>query len=91
MRQCRVPIIVMAVVCSLYAAFSVWAADADFQRIRAADLKAMVDSGERVLIVDVRPADDFMGLHITGAVSVPLLKVREKLAGLAPDTKIAFY
>lgn len=67
------------------------AADVDDQRIQAKELKAMVDKGETVLIVDVRSPDEFMKLHITGALSVPLHQVEEKLAGVSPDTKIAFY
>ena len=74
---------------SAYAADT--SADEHNQRIKANELKALVDNGETVLIVDVRSAEEFMEVHITGALSVPLHQVEAKLAGLSPKTKIAFY
>ena len=61
------------------------------QRISAIELKNLIDKGETVLIVDVRTLQEFQANHITGALSVPLHQVEAKLAGLSPDTKIAFY
>ena len=66
-------------------------ADENRQRIKAEELKSLVDKGETVLIVDVRSADALMEMHITGSLSVPLQQVEAKLAGLSTETKIAFY
>ena len=72
-----------------YAAETV--ADENIQRIKAEELKALVDKGETVLIVDVRSTVAFKEMHITGALSVPLQQIETKLVGLSPETKIAFY
>ena len=66
-------------------------ANENIYRIKAEELKALVDKGETVLIVDVRSANAFMKMHITGALSVPLQQVEAKLAALSTETKIAFY
>lgn len=41
------------------------------REIAAAELKAMLDGG-KVLLVDVREADEFAGGHIPGAINLPL-------------------
>jgi uncharacterized membrane protein YdjX (TVP38/TMEM64 family)/rhodanese-related sulfurtransferase len=50
-------------------------------------LKSELESGERVLLVDVRPAADFSGEwgHIPGARSIPLEDLPARLDDLEPD------
>lgn len=67
------------------------AADDNNQRIKAKELKALIDKGETIMIVDVRSPDAFSEMHITGALSVPIHEIDTKLAVLPKDTKIAFY
>jgi rhodanese-related sulfurtransferase len=44
-----------------------------------------------VVLVDVRPADEFDAGHIAGAVSIPVDELDERLAELPPDTEIVAY
>lgn len=67
------------------------AAEEKSQRIEAEALKARIDNGEMILIVDVRSLEEFMEVHVTGSLSVPLHLVEAKLGGLSPKTKLAFY
>jgi predicted sulfurtransferase len=61
------------------------------RRIKAKELKELVDKGETVLIVDVRSSKEFNELHVRGAISVPLPQVEAKLGPLSPETRMAFY
>lgn len=63
----------------------------NIQRVKAKELKSLLDKGEMIMIVDVRSPDEFDEMHIAGAISVPLHLVEAKFAGLSPDTKIVFY
>ena len=87
-------IIVITALVLLSWAGSSYAADdhaVDGQRIEAEALKARIDNGEMILIVDVRSPDEFMETHVTGSLSVPLHQVEAKLGSLSPKTKLAFY
>jgi rhodanese-related sulfurtransferase len=44
-----------------------------------------------VVLVDVRPAEEFDAGHIEGAVSIPLEELDERLAELPPDSEIVAY
>jgi rhodanese-related sulfurtransferase len=44
-----------------------------------------------VVLVDVRPAEEFDAGHIEGAVSIPLDELDERLAELPPDSEIVAY
>lgn len=39
--------------------------------LSASDVKTLMDSGENILVIDVRDAEDYKKEHISGAVSVP--------------------
>ncbi|MBL7031583.1 MAG: rhodanese-like domain-containing protein [Nitrospira sp.] len=87
--------ILLALMALLFWTASSYAADTvaneKSQRIKAEELKALIDKGETFLIVDVRTTDEFMKKHVTGAISVPLSQIEDKFAGLSTETKIAFY
>jgi rhodanese-related sulfurtransferase len=51
------------------------------KRLRASD----------VVLVDVRPAEEFDAGHIHGAVSIPVDELDERLAELPPDREIVAY
>ncbi|GBE03172.1 MAG TPA: rhodanese-like domain-containing protein [Nitrospirae bacterium] len=87
----RILKILIAVIVLLSVLTPAFAADDNSQRIKAKELKALIDKGETILIVDVRSPDEFLEMHITGALSVPIHLIDTKLAVLSPDTKIAFY
>jgi rhodanese-related sulfurtransferase len=44
-----------------------------------------------VVLVDVRPAEEFHSGHIDGALSIPLDELDERLAELPPNTEIVAY
>ncbi|MGH2782964.1 MAG: ArsR/SmtB family transcription factor [Thermoleophilaceae bacterium] len=44
-----------------------------------------------VVLVDVRPSEEFDAGHIDGAVSIPLDELDERLAELPPDSEIVAY
>jgi rhodanese-related sulfurtransferase len=47
--------------------------------------------GNEVVLVDVRPAEEFDAGHIRGAVSIPLDELDERLAELPADSEIVAY
>jgi rhodanese-related sulfurtransferase/predicted transcriptional regulator len=47
--------------------------------------------GNDVVLVDVRPAEEFDAAHIDGAVSIPLDELDERLAELPADSEIVAY
>ncbi len=51
------------------------------------ELKQRLDSGEKIVVLDVRPAADFTGElgHIAGAINIPLEELPKRFAELAPD------
>ena len=46
-------------------------APAEYQKITAEEAKARIDSGDPVVIVDVRTPEEFAAGHIPGAINVP--------------------
>lgn len=60
-------------------------------RITPADLKAQIDRGEDILIVDARSASEFESRHIADAKSVPLAEVASRLDEFRRDQVIVFY
>lgn len=47
-----------------------------------ASLKQQLDAGDEVLMLDVRPAAEFVGGHIAGARNIPLNELADRLAEL---------
>jgi len=56
-----------------------------FNGIRGEALKAKLDSGEKVFLIDVREPNEFAGGRIEGALNVPVREVPKSLAKLPPD------
>src|SRR5207248_1057287 len=59
--------------------------------IRADQLLARLRAGEPLLLVDVRPADEYRAAHIAGSVSIPLDELEERLSELPRDHAIVAY
>jgi rhodanese-related sulfurtransferase len=55
------------------------------ESIDAADLKALMDRGEKMVILDSRPLDEFTRMSIPGGVNVPGGELAYRIASLAPD------
>ncbi len=56
-----------------------------FNGIRGDALKAKLDSGEQVFLLDVREPNEFAAGRIEGAVNVPVREVAKNLAKLPQD------
>lgn len=62
-----------------------------FERLTPADVQARIKAGDRVLIVDVRPAEDYGAAHIAGAINAPLRQINAMEAALPKDTLLVLY
>ena len=57
----------------------------------AVEVKAAIDVGERLVIVDARPTADYLTGHLVGAVSIPFYTVAEVAADLPRDVTYVTY
>jgi rhodanese-related sulfurtransferase len=55
------------------------------------ELARRLRDGERLVVLDVRPASEHAAGHIPGAVSIPVRELRRRLAELPPDQEIVAY
>ncbi|MED4116313.1 ArsR/SmtB family transcription factor [Priestia megaterium] len=62
----------------------------DLEDISLPELKERMENGE-VLLLDVRPTEEYEKEHIPGAVSIPIEELEEKLASLPPDCNVVAY
>jgi 3-mercaptopyruvate sulfurtransferase SseA len=53
-------------------------------------VKAAVDDGSKMVIIDTRPAEAFAKESIPGAVNIPLAEVGERLSAYPKDTLLVF-
>lgn len=58
---------------------------AEYKKISAADAKARMDSGDEIVILDVRTKEEFDAGHIAGAILVPNETIIDKQPELLPD------
>ena len=56
-----------------------------YQKITAEEAKARMDSGDPVIIVDVRTPEEFASGHIPGSINVPNEGILEKMPDELPD------
>ena len=60
-------------------------ATVEYKKISAADAKARMDSGDTVVILDVRTQEEYDAGHIAGAILVPNETISDKQPALLPD------
>jgi cytochrome c oxidase cbb3-type subunit 3 len=63
----------------------------DDRFVPADDVKAAIDNGSAVILLDARPASDYVLGHISGAISVPFYQVPEVVDALPQDVWIIAY
>ena len=63
----------------------------ELERIGPLELKRLIDSGEKVVVVDVRSERAYREAHIPDAVSIPLEQLGMRHAELPGEGLIAFY
>jgi len=59
--------------------------------ISAEELLARLKGGEPLVVVDVRPAEEYAAAHVAGAVSIPLPELERRLRELPRDREIVAY
>ena len=64
-----------------------------YRKISAADAKARVDSGDEIIILDVRTQEEFDEAHIPGAILIPNETILDEQPELLPnlDAEILIY
>jgi rhodanese-related sulfurtransferase len=55
------------------------------------ELLARLKAGEPLVIVDVRPAEEYRAAHLPGALSIPLDELEQRLLELPRDSQIVAY
>jgi len=60
-------------------------ATVEYKKISAADAKARMDSGDTIVILDVRTQEEYDAGHIAGAILVPNETIADKQPQLLPD------
>ncbi len=79
---------------SLLATPPAWAghtAGAPVLAIPASYLKRLLDSGERLIFVDLRPAPEFQRSRIPGARSIPLNELRRRYQEVPRTGRVVLY
>jgi rhodanese-related sulfurtransferase len=62
------------------------------ERIAIQELKKKLDTGENLIVVDVRDASEIKESGaIPGAIHIPLAQVQKRLSELPKDSQIVFY
>jgi 3-mercaptopyruvate sulfurtransferase SseA len=72
---------------------AVFSATDGVSRITVQELKAKVDKGEDLVIIDVRTGEDYQGsrIKIKGAVRIPIVQLEERYKELPKDKQIILY
>ncbi len=55
------------------------------------ELLARMKAGEPLVVVDVRPAEEYRAAHVAGAVSIPLAELEQRLSELPSDREVVAY
>lgn len=57
----------------------------EYKKITAAEANARIDSGDEVIILDVRTLDEYNAGHIPNAILIPNETITDKMPALLPD------
>ena len=61
------------------------------EAINGDELLARMKAGEPLVVVDVRPVEEYQAAHLVGAVSIPLEELEQRLRELPQDRDIVAY
>ena len=64
---------------------------ASLEPISREELLARLEAGEDLVVVDVRPVEEFRAAHLPGAVSIPLDELQQRLRELPQERQIVAY
>jgi len=63
----------------------------ELEPVTRQDLRRRLGAGEDLLILDVRPRDEFRAGHLPGAISIPLGELLRRLDQLSQDRQVVAY
>jgi rhodanese-related sulfurtransferase len=63
----------------------------ELQPVTREELTRRLQDGDDLVVLDVRPADEYAAGHLPGAVSIPVGELRRRLAELPGDREIVAY
>ena len=92
MKACRVATLLTAwlfVICSATADAGHEARDVP--TIAADRLKLLLDSGERLLLIDIRPAKEFQEKRVPGARSIPVAELDKRIGEIPKSGRVVVY
>jgi rhodanese-related sulfurtransferase len=76
---------------SLGLAGPVWAQrSATAKETKADELKARLDKGEKVLVIDVRSDEEVKGGSIPGAIHIPMEQLEARMKDVPRDVQLVF-
>lgn len=58
------------------------------RRVSLVELKALLETGKRVQLVDVRSHDEFDSGHIPGAINIPMQEIEARLDDIAAHNEV---
>src|SRR6266568_7231132 len=61
------------------------------EAISGDELLARLRSGESLVVVDVRPTEEYQAAHVAGAVSIPLAELEQRLRELPREREVVAY
>ena len=72
---------------------AVFSATDNVPRITVQELKAKMDKGEDLIVIDARTGNDYEGskIKIKGAVRISIVKIEERSRDLPKDKEIVIY
>jgi rhodanese-related sulfurtransferase len=81
----------LCVLASLVLATGAWAQRSATARETAADeLKAKLDRGEKVLVIDVRTDEEVKSGSIPGAIHIPMDQLEARMKDVPKDVELVF-
>ena len=89
MRRTLVPVIAAGIL--LLGAAQAAPPDYPVSFIKVDELKAKLDGGARADIIDVRHWNEYEGMHIKGARSMPIRSISERSGEISKTGLVVFY
>ncbi len=85
-------IVVATVILVTMAAGTIWALQRDTERIAISELKQKLDSGEKLLLIDVREDWELeRDGAISGAIHIPMAELDMRMKDIPKDVQLVFY
>ncbi len=91
-RKMVVIVVATFIIALTFAAPAALAQEKKTERIAISDLKKMLDSGEKFLLIDVRRDDELEADGaIPGAIHIPVAELDQRMKDIPKDIELVFY